>query len=433
LPLSARLEGVEGGPLRIAYTDARGFSARAETDQPLQAARNPDAALSADQAREEAASLAGTPFRLQGFDFAVAPGLFVPGKALRKARQAAIAKLLALREARPEPVIRSREEALAWMEGEALEGLPGNPAGDPADGRHRGRSSGAPEPARLNLLLRERTALEALDGLPLHTVYLDFEHGKDYKPAVEALRAMGFRAGIATTRILKPAEHHNLKVIRALEPDAVLVRNLGALEWFAGSGLHLEGDFSLNVSNSLAAAYLAGKGLSSLCPSYDLNQWQLFDLLDACGGSLFEVTVHQYLPSFHMEHCVFAAFLSEGSSFRDCGKPCEKHRVELRDHTGAVHPLKADQECRNTMFNGKPQSAARLVPALLARGVRRFRVETLYEDAAALREKVLAYARLVAGETAPEEVFARMGVVEKYGVMEGQLRSPAVHRDRKKG
>jgi putative protease len=250
---------------------------------------------------------------------------------------------------------------------------------------------------------------------------------------VEALRAMGFRAGIATTRILKPAEHHNLKVIRALAPDAVLVRNLGALEWLAGSGLSLEGDFSLNVSNSLAAAYLAGKGLSSLCPSYDLNQWQLFDLLDACGGSLFEVTVHQYLPSFHMEHCVFAAFLSKGSSFRDCGKPCEKHRVELRDHTGAVHPLKADQECRNTMFNGKPQSAARLVPALLARGVRRFRVEALYEDAASLREKVSAYARLAAGESAPEEVFARMGVVEKYGVMEGQLRSTAVHRDRKKG
>ncbi|HLP40755.1 MAG TPA: U32 family peptidase, partial [Fibrobacteria bacterium] len=94
--------------------------------------------------------------------------------------------------------------------------------------------------------------------------------------------------------------------------------------------------------------------------------------------------------------------------------------------------LKADQECRNTMFNGRPQSAALLVPALLARGVRRFRVEALHEDGPVLRAKVLEYARLAAGETTPEEVFARMGVVEKYGVMEGQLRSAAVHRDRKK-
>ena len=150
---------------------------------------------------------------------------------------------------------------------------------------------------------------------------------------------------------------------------------------------------------------------------------------DACP---FEVTVHQYLPSFHMEHCVFAAFLSSGSSFSDCGKPCESHRVELRDHTGAMHPLKADQECRNTMFNGKPQSAAMLVPSLLAKGVRRFRVEALYEDAGTLRAKVSEYARLVAGEGEAGEVFARMGVVEKYGVMEGQLRNAAVHRDRKK-
>jgi putative protease len=292
--------------------------------------------------------------------------------------------------------------------------------------------------AFLNLLVRERSSLDALAGLPLHTVYLDFEHGKDYKGAVEAVRAMGFRAGIATTRILKPAEYHNLKVIEAIAPDAVLVRNLGALQYLQGKGLVLDGDFSLNVSNSLTATYLAGKGLASLCPSYDLNQWQLFDLIDALGGAdpaalgRLEITVHQYLPSFHMEHCVFAAFLSKGSSFRDCGKPCESHRVELRDHTGASHPLKADQECRNTMFNGKPQSAAMLVPALLAKGVRRFRLEALYEDADTLRAKVLAYAGLAAGAAAPEEVFTRMGVVEKYGVMEGQLRNAAVHRDRKK-
>ncbi|MEO7780033.1 MAG: U32 family peptidase, partial [Fibrobacteria bacterium] len=252
------------------------------------------------------------------------------------------------------------------------------------------------------------------------------------------------RAGIATTRILKPSEYHNLKVIESLAPDAVLVRNLGALgyltEKFAGKsgGPTLDGDFSLNVSNSLTAAWLAGKGLDSLCPAYDLNQWQLFDLIDALASAhpaapaRLEITVHQYLPSFHMEHCVFAAFMSTGSSFRDCGKPCERHRVELRDHTGALHPLKADQECRNTMFNGKPQSAAMLVPSLLAKGVKRFRLEALYEDAETLRNKVLAYAGLVSGAATPQEVFSRMGVVEKYGVMEGQLRNAAVHRDRKK-
>ena len=76
-----------------------------------------------------------------------------------------------------------------------------------------------------------------------------------------------------------------------------------------------------------------------------------------------------------------ACFPQRAGHIDGAGKPCEKHRVELRDHTGASHPLKADQECRNTMFNGKPQSAAMLVPSLLAKGVRRFRLEALYEDA----------------------------------------------------
>ncbi|HKP94857.1 MAG TPA: DUF3656 domain-containing protein [Fibrobacteria bacterium] len=429
-PVRMRLEGEEGKPLRLTATDAAGRSGTGVSPALLQPAHSPAGALTRERAEKEAGALAGSGFRLEALEFAVPAGLYLSDKEVRKARQTAVAALQAERERRAETVLRSAAEAGAWMEGEALRGL-APPAGPAGPGKTR-------EAARLNLLVRERSGLESLAGLPLDTVYLDFEHGKDYKSAVALVRGMGFRAGIATTRILKPSEYHNLKVIEALAPDAVLVRNLGALHYLAGKGLNLEGDFSLNVSNSLAAAYLSGKGLASLCPSYDLNQWQLFDLIDAMASAdpravgRLEITVHQYLPGFHMEHCVFAAFMSAGSSFRDCGKPCERHRVELRDHTGAHHPLKADQECRNTMFNGKPQSAAMLVPSLLAKGVRRFRLEALYEDAETLRTKVSAYAGLVAGAATPQDVFTRMGVVEKYGVMEGQLRNAAVHRDRKK-
>ena len=41
-------------------------------------------------------------------------------------------------------------------------------------------------------------------------------------------------------------------------------------------------------------------------------------------------------PSVFAEHCVFCRFLSDGNDFRDCGHPCEKSVVHLRDDKGAA-------------------------------------------------------------------------------------------------
>ena len=133
-----------------------------------------------------------------------------------------------------------------------------------------------------------------------------------------------------------------------------------------------------------------------------------------------------------MDHCVFAAFLSKGSSYRDCGRPCEKHRVELRDSKGAIHPLKADAECRNTMFNGVPQSAGALIPELQARSVSSFRVDGLFEDAATLRTKVQAYADVLFTGTPVATAMAKLGMSDRYGVTNGQLYNIRGYHDRKK-
>jgi putative protease len=282
------------------------------------------------------------------------------------------------------------------------------------------------------VLVREIEQLDDLANLPITTVFLDFEFGKEYATAAEKVRAMGYKVGIATTRILKPGELAHLKVIQRIRPDEVLVRNLGALEYLKDSGLTLVGDFSLNASNSITAEYLLSKGLSRICPSYDLNGEQLLELASSCDAAKLEITAHHYIPAFHMEHCVFAAFLSTGSSYKDCGRPCEKHRVELRDSKGAVHPLKADAECRNTMFNGMPQSAGTLISKLRERTVSTFRVDGLFEDAATLRAKVEAYAAILFHNAPVTETLAKLGMVDRYGVTDGQLYNVRGYQDRKK-
>ena len=255
------------------------------------------------------------------------------------------------------------------------------------------------------------------------------------------LRTHGKKVGIATTRIYKPGELGHLKVIERLHPDVILVRNLGALQYFQSSTSTLHGDFSLNVSNSLSADWFFSKGLKTITPSYDLNGEQLFGLLGEypSADSAFEVVLHQYMPGFHMEHCVFAAFLSNGTSFRDCGKPCEKHRVELKDPKGELHPLKPDAECRNTMFKGRAQTAVRLLPKMLQAGVTRFRLEALFETPSELRVKVESYLSVLeqagTGEaiSISDQVLKTLGAVERFGVTEGQLFNINTYRDRRKG
>ena len=292
--------------------------------------------------------------------------------------------------------------------------------------------------SKLNLVLREKAQVEdlvksanSINRSHLACVILDYEFGKDYASSVAMLKEHGFKAGIATTRILKPREYYNLNIILRANPDVILVRNLGALHWLKDKGVELMGDFSLNATNHKTVNYLIGKGLKSVCASYDLNQNQLESLISQCSPENLEITLHQYMPEFHMEHCVFAAFMSKGSSFKDCGKPCEKHQVELKDAYGNMHYLKADQECRNTLYRGTAQSAAFLTHKWSS-GPGAWRFEALYERGEVLINKVQGYLGLISGEKNLTEVVASVGVAEKYGVTEGQLSHEKKWVDRKK-
>ena len=107
-------------------------------------------------------------------------------------------------------------------------------------------------------------------------------------------------------------------------------------------------------------------------------------------------------------------------------EPCEQHRVSLRDRVGLVHPVVVDVGCRNTVFNAQAQSAAALVPELLARGVTRLRVELVRESAAEARRVYGAYAALIAGTTTPADVVRAAAVHEQFGVTRGTMRTLTV-------
>jgi putative protease len=164
------------------------------------------------------------------------------------------------------------------------------------------------------------------------------------------------------------------------------------------------------------------EGLERLTVSYDLNAQQVLDLLRAASPDWFELTVHQHLPMFHMEHCVFAAFLSSGTDASNCGRPCDRHNLKLRDRVGVEHPVKADVGCRNTVYHAKAQSGADYLKSFLEAGARVFRVELLEEDAAKTRAIVQGYRDLLDGTAADSSaLFRRLNVVKQLGVTSGTL------------
>ena len=135
----------------------------------------------------------------------------------------------------------------------------------------------------------------------------------------------------------------------------------------------------------------------------------------------YEVVVHQHMPMFHMEHCVFAAFLSTGKDHRDCGRPCDRHRVDLRDRVGAAFSVLPDTGCRNTVFNSVAQSGAEYVGRMRGLGLSRFRVDLLRETPEQVSLLLTRYARVVAGLDDGRETWRHLRALNQLGVTRGTL------------
>lgn len=407
-PIDLELEGELGGPLRLVGRTASGRETRAAWDGPLELARKHP--LDEATAREQLGRLGDTNFELRQLMLRL-PAAMVPKSVLNNLR-------------------RQVTEALAQQSQETQAVRPLNQAAlDELRRAAASRSADQKDAAiAMHVLVRSLAQLEAVlawqaptGAAGLSLVYCDFEDVRRYRDAVARARAHGAAIGLATLRVAKPGEEGFLRQIARCQPDAVLVRNLAALDWFAAEApeTKLVGDSSLNAANELSADWLLGCGLERLVPSYDLNWDQLVAMLGRVDPGWFEIVVHQHMPMFHMEHCVFAATLSQGKDWRDCGRPCDRHRVELRDRVGAQFPLVADTGCRNTLYNAVPQSAAELVPRMLARGLKHFRLELLREKAEECHALLERYSRVLAGLDEGRKAWRGLQVLNQLGVTRG--------------
>lgn len=288
-------------------------------------------------------------------------------------------------------------------------------------------SHGVPrEREKVHVLARTLDQVDALIDLPddlrPSTIYCDFEDVRRYRLAVERVRPTNIPIGLATMRIIKPGEEGWLNQVLLADPDLILVRNLAGIGFYREKSPHiaLVGDFSLNIANELTAKVFSDWGLIRIVPSYDLS-WTQMSAMIRRSQSTFECVIHQHMPMFHMEHCVFAHTLSDGKDFRDCGRPCETHRVDLADKLGHSHPLIPDAGCRNTLFNAQAQSAMIYIQRMIEAGVGDFRIELLRQSGDEIESLIRQYRDVIDGKTAPKTASRSLRVVSQLGVTAGTL------------
>jgi U32 family peptidase len=396
VPLSMRIVGASGEPFVLEGT-AGTRHARVTGDAPVAIAD--DRPIDETTLRDKLGRLGGTPFALSDLAIDLPPRAIVPLSSLNRARRALV-------EALAEEASASHATTTATAN----------------DLLSAAQPTSRTAPSGLFVLCRSIEQARSAIASGADGVYLDFLELTGTGAAVRALRAEGARfVGVAPPRIRKPSEEKIDRYLASLEPDAILVRGLGALQERAFPGLPI-GDFSLNVTNRLTAAELLARGLAAFTPSFDLDAAQLLAFARTSFGPLMEIVLHHPMALFHMEHCVIAALLSSGRDHRTCGRPCERHRVSLRDRAGMDHPVEADVGCRNTVFHAHPQSAVQLLPELANAGVVRFRIELVRETAADVARVVGAYRRAIDEPKRAAEVWSALRTAEGYGVVRGSLR-----------
>ncbi|MEM6753477.1 MAG: DUF3656 domain-containing protein, partial [Cyanobacteria bacterium P01_C01_bin.38] len=407
--------------------------------------------LTTERLQEQFGRLGNTPFCLKDLTNCINGELMLPVSELNKMRREIVVKLEELRSQPKQWVInenaslKNLQDFSVCSQDKRLKNRRGKPlrwAGSPTCSKWRAEYAEEEDEERevllerkfigssfpnLIVLVRNISQLEAALKTGINTIYCEFEDPRKYRAAVEKVHAQCPtphaqcpKIFVAPPRITKPSENWILQQVINSNADGYLIRNYDHLKFFANE--RCIGDFSLNVANPLTADYFKNKfNLERLTASYDLNIQQLQDLLKTSPADWYEVTIHQHMPMFHMEHCVFCAFLSEGTDFRNCGRPCEEYDVKIKDRVGTEHVLQADAGCRNTVFNGTAQTGAEYVHKLLELGLQNFRIEFVNESPEEVQQTIYRYQQLINGEIKGSQLWRELNLQSQLGVTRGTV------------
>ena len=125
---------------------------------------------------------------------------------------------------------------------------------------------------------------------------------------------------------------------------------------------------------------------------------------------------------FHMEHCVYCAFLSPGTDSTNCGRPCDHHDVKLRDRVGMRAPAQGRRRLPQHPLQRRAPDRRRVPAPARRRTVRGTCGSSSSTTTPALGERIIGlYQDAIEGRRDAKNLWRELKATNQYGVTRGQL------------
>lgn len=323
-----------------------------------------------DSVHKQLARLGGSGWYLSYLETEIDDNIMIPASVLNNCRRMAIAKI--------------EDQFLAAYEREPLQYC--KPAKIDNTVKYGGTQVAA-------LVDSNRSARAAIDG-GADIIYLSAVAFRGVKAVsdddLQRLTATGVPIYMVLPIIAKEGElahwQRQLKKYDSLGVAGIVCGNSWAVNLAANVGYQGEivGDFSFNYFNSDCGEFWRNQGVARLGVSTELNLKQIAGLRHNIAR---ELLVFGNLRMMTTEHCVLGANCGGRTADKKCSRPClDNNRYYLQDEKGYQFPVRADEFCRNHIYNGHMLCMIEDLPKLIAEKPAVIRLDLLHLRDREIRE-----------------------------------------------
>jgi putative protease len=185
-----------------------------------------------------------------------------------------------------------------------------------------------------------------------------------------------------------------LKKLSSIKKVAIGVSNLGGMNIARKARIHnIIADFTMNVTNSIAADELSTMGAGRITASIELSFEQLKGLMNQVRMPV-DVIGHGSLAAMLLEHCVIAA--ATGVTHQDvCQIDCRNSAYTLRDTANQEYLLEPDRRCRNHIFMANDVCVLPNLAGMISLGIAGLRIEAQLYEPSVVKTVTAVYRRVI--------------------------------------